>query len=159
VLNTLNILLRIFGVHISHNPIPLDFGLVSEQFTKEVISETCKHAFHDLGIHKPYFCSLNSDKSFGFCWVFLPMLSFCKLLQGCSCAQSDLGGRFEISLVSFLLHEMEERHEVLHVLFPVRSVAKKTLLGFSFGHFDLNSFSRVLTSRPFLDTAYGMDGH
>ncbi len=41
MLNTLNILPRIFGVHISHDPIPLDFGLVSEQFMKEVIS---KHA-------------------------------------------------------------------------------------------------------------------
>jgi hypothetical protein len=72
--NTLNILPRIFGVHISHNPIPLDFGFVSEQFTKEVISEARKHAFRNLGIDKRYFCSLDSGKSFGFCWVFLPML-------------------------------------------------------------------------------------
>ncbi len=121
--NILNILPRIFGVHISHDPIPLDFGLVSEQFTKEVISETRKHAFHNLGFDKPYFCSLDAGKSFGCCWVFLPMLSFCKLLQGCSRTQSNLHGRLEIFLVSFLLHEMEERHEVLHVLFPVRSVA------------------------------------
>jgi hypothetical protein len=105
VLNTLNILPRIFGVHISHDPIPLDFGLVSEQFTKEVISETCKRAFCDLGIDKLYFCSLDFGKSFGFCCVFLPDLSFCKILQGCSRTQSDLGGRFEISLVFFLLHE------------------------------------------------------
>ncbi len=121
VLNTLNILPRIFGVHISHFPIPLDFGLVSEQFTKKVISKTRKHAFRDLGFDKPYFCSLESGKSFHFCWVFLPMLSLHKLLQ-CSRAQSDLGGRFELSLVSFLLHETEERHEVLHVPFPVRSL-------------------------------------
>ena len=40
VLNTLNILPMIFGVHFSHDAIPLDFGLVSEQFTKEVISKT-----------------------------------------------------------------------------------------------------------------------
>ena len=53
MLNTLNILPRIFGVHISHDPIPLDFGLVSEQFMKEVISETRKRAFQDLGIDKP----------------------------------------------------------------------------------------------------------
>ncbi len=106
MLNTLNILPRIFGVHISHNPIRLDFGLVSEQFTKEVISETSKRAFHELGVDKPYFCSLDFGKSFGFCWVFLPDSSFFKLLQGCSHAQSDLGGRFEISLsISFLLHE------------------------------------------------------
>ncbi len=89
MLNTLNILPRIFGVHISHDPIPLDFKLVSEQFLKEVISKTSKRAFHNLGVDKPYFCSHDSGKSFGFCWVFLPMLSFHKLLQGCSCTQSD----------------------------------------------------------------------
>ncbi len=59
MLNTLNILPRIFGVHINHNPIPLDFGLVSEQFTKENISKTRKRAFPNLGIDKPYFCSLD----------------------------------------------------------------------------------------------------
>ncbi len=122
MINTLNIIPRIFGVHISHDLIPLDFGLVSEQFTKDVISKTCKRAFRNLSIDKPYFRNLNFGKSFGFCWVFLPGSSFCKLLQGCSHAQSDLGGRFEISLISFLLHEMEQRHKVLHVLFPVHSV-------------------------------------
>ena len=123
MLNTFYILAMIFGVHNSHNPIPLDFWLISEQFTKEVISETRKRAFRDLGFNKPYFRSLDSGKSLDFCWLFLPMLSFRKLLQGCSRAQSDLGGLFKISLVSFLLHETEERHEVLHVLFPVRSIA------------------------------------
>jgi hypothetical protein len=34
VLSTLNILPRGFGVHFSHDAIPLDFELVSEQFTK-----------------------------------------------------------------------------------------------------------------------------
>jgi hypothetical protein len=110
-------------MHFSHDVIPLDFGLISERFTKEVISKTRKRAFRDLGIDKPYFCSLDFGKSFGFCWVFLPGLSLCKLLQDCSCAQSDLGGCFEISVISFLLHELCKGHEVLHVLFPVRSVA------------------------------------
>ncbi len=90
---------------------------------KEVISETRECAFRDLGNDKPYFRSLNFGESFGFCWVFFLGLSLCKLLQGCSRAQSNLCGRFKISLVSFLFHESEERHEVLHVLFPVRSVA------------------------------------
>ena len=82
--NTINILPRIFGVHISHDLIPLDFGLVSEQFMKEVISETRKCAFRNLGIDKPYFCSLNFGESFGFFWVFFPGLSFRKLFQGYS---------------------------------------------------------------------------
>jgi hypothetical protein len=84
VLNTLNILPRSFGVHCSQDAIPLDFGLVSEQFTIEVISETRKHAFRNLGIDKPYFCSLNFGESFGFFWVFFPGLSFRKLFQGYS---------------------------------------------------------------------------
>jgi hypothetical protein len=95
-----------------------------------------------LALTKPYFCSLDFGESFGFCWVFFPGLSFYKLLQGCSCAQSNLGGRFEISPVSLLLHELGEGHKVLHVLFPVHSVAQESLLGFSFGRLDLNSFPK-----------------
>jgi hypothetical protein len=73
VLNTLNILPMIFGVHFSHDAIPLDFGLVSEQFTKEVISKTRKRAFCNLGVDKPYFCSLDFGESFGFAGSFSPV--------------------------------------------------------------------------------------
>jgi hypothetical protein len=72
VLNTLNILPRSFGVHFSHDVIPLDFGLVSEQFTKEVISETRKRAFHDLGIDKPYFRASTLVSLLAFAGSFSP---------------------------------------------------------------------------------------
>ncbi len=158
MLNTLNILPRIFGEHISHDPIPLDFGLVSDQFTKEVLSKTHKRAFRNLGVDQPYFRSLDSGKSLGFFWVFLPMLSICKLLQGCSCVQSDLGGLFKISLVSFFLHEMEKRNEVLHILFPSAPLPKRLCLDSPLGILILTVSHEVLRSRPFLDTAYGMGG-
>ncbi len=52
MLNTLNIFPRSFGVHFSHDAIPLYFGLVSEQFTKEVIGKTRERAFRDHGADK-----------------------------------------------------------------------------------------------------------
>jgi hypothetical protein len=73
VLDTLNVLSRIFGVHISHDPILLDFGLVSEQFTKVVISETHKRAFHNLALISLSFAAL----------TLVSLLSFAESLSPC----------------------------------------------------------------------------
>jgi hypothetical protein len=151
VLNTLNILPRIFGVHISHDPIPLNFGLISEQFTKEVISKTRKHAFRGLDFDKPYFRSLDSGKSFGFCWVFLPMLSFCKLLQGCSRAQSNF-------LYPFFSINWKKDMRCFTYSSPSDSLTKRLCLDSPLGILILMVSCKVLMSRPFLDTAYGMGG-
>ncbi len=158
MLNPLNILPRIFGVHISHDLIPLDFGIISEQFTKEVISKTLKHAFRNLGFDKPYFCSLNSGKSFGFCWVFLPMLSFCKLLQGCSCAQSNLCGRFEIFLYPFFSINWKKDMRCFTYSSPSAPLPKRLCLDSPLSVLILTVSRKVLTSRQFLDTVYGMGG-
>jgi hypothetical protein len=158
VLNTLKILPRSFGVHFSHDAIPLDFGLVSEQFTKEVISETCKHAFHNLGVDKPYFCSLDFGESFWLCWVFLPGLSFCKLVHGCSRAQSNLCGRFEIFSYPFFSMNRKKDMRCFTNSSPFAPSPKRVCLDSPLGVLILTVSCKVLTSRPFLDTAYRMGG-
>jgi hypothetical protein len=86
------------------------------------------------------------------------MLSFCKLLQGCSHPQSDLGGCFKISLVSFLLHETKKNMRCFTYSSLSSPSPKKLCLDSPLGVLILMVSHEVLTSRPFLDTAYGMGG-
>ncbi len=158
MLNTLNILPRIFGVHFSHDAIPLDFGLVSEQFTKEVISETRKRAFRDLGIDKPYFHSLDFGESFGFCWVFLPGFAFASFFRAVVVLKVTLEAASRSASNPFF--SMNHAKDLRCFTYSSQSapLPRRLCLDSPLGVLILTVPRKVLTSRPFLDTAYGMGG-
>ena len=138
--DTLNILPRSFDVRFSHDTISLSFGVVFEQFAKEIIGKSSGGALRDLGFNELFFCCLDFSESYGFCWVFFSMRDLTVSLRDQPLVQNSLSCCLEISLIALLLRELVKGHQVLDMFFPIHTVTQNSLLGFSFWRLDLNGF-------------------
>ena len=78
MLNTPMIQPWIFGVHVSHDAIPLNCRVVFDLLLKEVIGEARDGALGDLGCSELSFSCLDSDESNSFIRVTFPFRLYAK---------------------------------------------------------------------------------
>ncbi len=158
VLSTLNILPRIFGVRFSHNAIPLDFGLVSYQFTKEVISKAWKGPLRDLGVDKLTFAALTSVSLLSFAGSFSLVWAFTSFFRAVVVLKVTLEAASRYA--SYPFFSMNRVKDIRCFTYSSLSAPspRRVCLDSPLGILILIVSLKVLKSKPFLDTAYGMGG-